>query len=120
MNKVGEHGTGESVWLGFFLYEGLVRFADVARQRGDLSFAERCQEEAAQLRQHLEQSGWDGAWYRRAYFDDGTPLGSASNAECQIDSIAQSWSVLSGRAMPSARVWPWTRWIGASCAATRH
>ena len=96
MNKVGEHGTGESVWLGFFLYEGLVRFADVALQRGDLSFAERCQEEAAQLRQHLEQSGWDGAWYRRAYFDDGTPLGSASNAECQIDSIAQSWSVLSG------------------------
>ena len=60
------------------------------------SFAERCQREAAQLRQNIEQNGWDGEWYRRAYFDDGSPLGSASNAECQIDSIAQSWSVLSG------------------------
>jgi cellobiose phosphorylase len=96
MNRVGEHGKGESVWLGFFLYEGLLRFADVARRRGDLSFAARCQEEAAQLRRNIEQSGWDGAWYRRAYFDDGSPLGSASNPECQIDSIAQSWSVLSG------------------------
>jgi cellobiose phosphorylase len=96
MNRVGEHGKGESVWLGFFLYDGLVRFANLARQRGDLSFAARCQGEAAQLRQNLEQSGWDGAWYRRAYFDDGSPLGSASNPECQIDSIAQSWAVLSG------------------------
>ena len=96
MNRVGEHGKGESVWLGFFLYEGLMRFADVAWRRGDLSFAARCQEEGAQLRRNLEQSGWDGAWYRRAYFDDGSPLGSASNPECQIDSIAQSWSVLSG------------------------
>ena len=68
----------------------------VARLRGDLSFAERCQREAAHLRQNIEQHGWDGEWYRRAYFDDGSPLGSASNPECQIDSIAQSWSVLSG------------------------
>ncbi|MBI2455925.1 MAG: cyclic beta 1-2 glucan synthetase, partial [candidate division NC10 bacterium] len=96
MNIVGEHGTGESVWLGFFLYEVLMRFTEVARLRGDISFAERCQREAAHVRQNIEQNGWDGEWYRRAYFDDGSPLGSASNPECQIDSVAQSWSVLSG------------------------
>ena len=96
MNLVGEHGKGESVWLGFFLYDVLMRFAPVARLRGDLSFVERCQAEADQLRRNLEQHGWDGGWYRRAYFDDGTPLGSSKNPECQIDSIAQSWSVLSG------------------------
>ena len=96
MNLVGQHGKGESVWLGFFLYEVLMRFAEVARLRGDGAFAERCRSEAAELRRNLEQNGWDGAWYRRAYFDDGSPLGSATNPECQIDSIAQSWSVLSG------------------------
>ena len=95
MNKVGEHGKGESIWLGFFLYEVLTRFADLARLRGDLPFVERCESEAARVRENLEQHGWDGEWYRRAYFDDGSPLGSASNPECQIDSIAQSWSVLS-------------------------
>jgi len=96
MNKVGEHGKGESVWLGFFLYEALKRFAEVARLRNDFSFAERCRREAARVRESIEQHGWDGEWYRRAYFDDGSPLGSVSNPECQIDSIAQSWSVLSG------------------------
>jgi cellobiose phosphorylase len=96
MNKVGEHGKGESVWLGFFLYEVLMQFTEVARTRGDLAFVERCQREAARVRRAIELSGWDGGWYRRAYFDDGSPLGSASNPECQIDSIAQSWSVLSG------------------------
>jgi cellobiose phosphorylase len=96
MNLVGEHGKGESVWLGFFLYEVLMRFCEVARDRGDTSFAERCEKEAAGLRFNIEEHGWDGEWYRRAYFDDGTPLGSASNLECRIDSIAQSWSVLSG------------------------
>jgi cellobiose phosphorylase len=96
MDRVGIQGQGESIWLGFFLYDVLTQFAEVARRRGDLPFVERCEEEAAQVRQNLEQQGWDGGWYRRAYFDDGTPLGSASNAECQIDSIAQSWSVLSG------------------------
>ncbi len=95
MNMVGEQGKGESVWLGFFLHEVLMRFAEVARLRGDLSFVERCQREAAHVRRSIEQNGWDGEWYRRAYFDDGSPLGSASNPECQIDSIAQSWSVLS-------------------------
>ena len=96
MNMVGVQGKGESVWLGFFLYEVLMQFAEVARTRGDLSFVERCQREAAQVRRNLEQNGWDGGWYRRAYFDDGSPLGSVNNLECQIDSIAQSWSVLSG------------------------
>jgi cyclic beta-1,2-glucan synthetase len=96
MNKVGEHGKGESIWLGFFLYKVLTRFAEVARQRGDESFTERCRTEAARVLANIEQNGWDGEWYRRAYFDDGTPLGSATNPECQIDAIAQSWSVLSG------------------------
>ena len=96
MNLVGQHGKGESVWLGFFLYDVLLRFAEVACAHGDVPFAERCRREAAQVRQNIELNGWDGAWYRRAYFDDGSPLGSASNPECQIDSIAQSWSVLSG------------------------
>jgi cellobiose phosphorylase len=98
MNRVGEHGKGESVWLGFFLYKVLVEFCEIARLHGDLSFVERCEREAAQVRQKIEQNGWDGEWYLRAYFDDGTPLGSASNPECQIDSIVQSWSVLSGAA----------------------
>jgi cyclic beta-1,2-glucan synthetase len=96
MNLVGEHGKGESVWLGFFLYEVLMRFTDIARMHGDSSFSERCRKEAAQLRENIDQNSWDGEWYRRAYFDDGSPLGSAINTECQIDSIAQSWSVLSG------------------------
>ena len=96
MNLVGEHGKGESVWLGFFLHEVLTRFAELARSHGDSIFSERCQSEAAQLRKSLEENAWDGEWYRRAYFDDGSPLGSATNPECQIDSIAQSWSVLSG------------------------
>ncbi|MHB8831768.1 MAG: GH36-type glycosyl hydrolase domain-containing protein [Desulfobacteria bacterium] len=96
MNLVGEHGKGESVWLGFFLYEVLMRFAEVAHRAGDVAFAERCRAEAAQLSVKIEQNGWDGEWYRRAYFDDGSPLGSATNVECRIDSIPQSWSVLSG------------------------
>ncbi|MEO8347021.1 MAG: glycosyl hydrolase family 65 protein, partial [Betaproteobacteria bacterium] len=96
MNLVGAGGKGESVWLGFFLCAVLAQFDELARLRNDLSFAQRCRTEAARLRQNIEQSSWDGAWYRRAYFDDGSPLGSASNSECRIDSIAQSWSVLSG------------------------
>ena len=96
MNLVGEHGKGESVWLGFFLYEVLMRFKETALRYGDASFSERCREEAAGVRRNIERNGWDGEWYRRAYFDDGSPLGSASNPECRIDSIAQSWAVLSG------------------------
>jgi cyclic beta-1,2-glucan synthetase len=96
MDQVGAKGKGESVWLGFFLYDVLMRFSALARAQDDTAFAERCVSEAARLRASLEEHGWDGAWYRRAYFDDGTPLGSAASAECRIDSIAQSWSVLSG------------------------
>ena len=98
MNLVGAGGKGESVWLGFFLIAVLKRFAPLARKRGDAAFAELCESEARALADHIEATSWDGDWYRRAYFDDGTPLGSASNAECRIDSIAQSWSVLSGAA----------------------
>ena len=98
MNRVGIEGKGESIWLGFFLYAVLRQFRDVAQERGDSQFAERCDAEAGKLRQNLEQHGWDGEWYRRAYFDDGKPLGSASNVECRIDSVAQSWAVLSGAA----------------------
>jgi cellobiose phosphorylase len=96
MNMVGVQGKGESVWLGFFLYEVLMGFSEISRRHGDPRFVERCQREADQLRRNIEQHGWDGEWYRRAYFDDGSPLGSMKNCECQIDSIAQSWSVLSG------------------------
>jgi cyclic beta-1,2-glucan synthetase len=96
MNLVGKHGKGESIWLGFFLYTVLTRFAPLAVRYGDHAFAERCDTERKKLQQQLESHGWDGEWYRRAYFDDGTPLGSSSNTECRIDSIAQSWSVLSG------------------------
>ncbi len=98
MNHVGIQGKGESVWLAFFLCHVQGEFAKVARLRGDEAFAQKCEKEAALLRQRIEYNAWDGEWYRRAYFDDGTPLGSASNAECQIDSVAQSWSVLSGAA----------------------
>jgi len=96
MNRVGEKGKGESVWLGFFLHTVLIQFKKIAERRGDTPSAERCQKEADQLRTNLEAHAWDGAWYRRAWFDDGSRLGSISNTECQIDSIAQSWAVLSG------------------------
>ena len=96
MNLVGMGGQGESVWLAFFLYDTLQRFAPLARAHGDAVFAEECTAHASELRRSMDQHAWDGAWYRRAYFDDGTPLGSATNAECQIDSVTQSWAVLSG------------------------
>ena len=96
MNMVGREGKGESVWLAFFLCDVLIRFSGIARLRGDLNFARKCESEVDILRRNIEQHGWDGEWYRRAYFDDGTPLGSAASPECKIDSIAQSWSVLSG------------------------
>ena len=98
MNMVGIKGKGESVWLGFFLYEVLTQFAKITSLRGDTSFGEHCQKEASQLRLSIEQHGWDGSWYRRAYFDNGTALGSAKNQECRIDAIVQSWAVLSGAA----------------------
>ena len=103
MNKVGEKGTGESIWLGFFLCEVLSSFAETARRHDDEAFAQRCEDESRKLAAALDEHGWDGEWYRRAYFDDGTPLGSKQNEECRIDSIAQSWSVLSGAAPQERR-----------------
>ncbi len=103
MNLVGVAGKGESVWLGFFIYSVLTEFAALAQGRGDDQIVERCTAEAARLRTAIDANAWDGAWYRRAWFDDGSPLGSAGNAECRIDSIAQSWSVLSGASTPQRR-----------------
>jgi cyclic beta-1,2-glucan synthetase len=96
MDRIGEDGKGESVWLAFFFYDVLSRFSEISENYGDHSFARECVAEAAMLQKNIEKSAWDGKWYRRAYFDDGTPLGSAKNPECMIDSISQSWSVLSG------------------------
>jgi cellobiose phosphorylase len=100
MNLVGKEGKGESVWLAFFLYDVLTRFAELARSRNDISFADRCLSQAKQLQANVEEQGWDGEWYRRAYFDNGEPLGSHINLECQIDSLPQSWSVISGAGDP--------------------
>jgi cyclic beta-1,2-glucan synthetase len=96
MNLVGKHGNGESVWMGFFFYEVLMQFIKIANKQGDISFVERCKSEAVLLRRNIEMNGWDGDWYLRAYFDNGSLLGSFNNQECKIDSIVQSWSVLSG------------------------
>lgn len=100
MDKVGEHGKGESVWLGFFLNEVLQRFDVIAEKYGDAEFAGLCKTEAEKLKENINKNAWDGEWYRRAYFDDGTPLGSKENEECKIDSISQSWSILSGAGTP--------------------
>ncbi|MFO7574907.1 MAG: hypothetical protein R6W67_07095 [Bacteroidales bacterium] len=96
MNLVGHKGKGESVWLGFFLFDILNQFIKVAQSRDDYEFAELCSNQAKVIQQYIENNAWDGEWYRRAYFDNGVPLGSADNDECQIDSISQSWAVLSG------------------------
>jgi cellobiose phosphorylase len=95
MDKVGMHGKGESVWLAFFLYDVLANFENIAQLRNDIAFKNKCAEQAEKLQRNIEKHAWDGNWYRRAYFDDGAVLGSADNDECKIDSIAQSWSVLS-------------------------
>jgi cyclic beta-1,2-glucan synthetase len=98
MNRVGEGGKGESVWLGWLLYATLSVFAPLADARGELRRANAWRANAIALQTSLEREAWDGQWYRRGWFDDGTPLGSAANAECRIDSIAQSWAVISGAA----------------------
>ena len=100
MNLVGAGGKGESVWLGWFLHSVLHAFAPLADARGECKRAETWRLHMTPLKAALEQQGWDGDWYLRAYFDDGTPLGSAKNDECKIDSIAQTWSVISGAADP--------------------
>jgi len=96
MNRVGNAGRGESVWLAFFLYDVLTKFAGLARARLDIAFADHCVTQARQLQQSIEQHTWDGEWYRRAYFDNGEALGASTNQECQIDSLPQSWAVISG------------------------
>ena len=101
MNRVGIKGRGESVWLGWFLCDTLRRYADVADLRGKGEDAARWRREEAALRGRLDETAWDGEWYRRAYFDDGMPLGSAENDECRIDSLAQSWAVISGAGEPA-------------------
>ena len=96
MNRVGQGGKGESVWLGWFLYTTLAAFLPTVEKRNDKERAERYRRHMDRLRQALGEQAWDGDWYRRAYFDDGSPLGSTQNEECRIDSIAQSWAVISG------------------------
>jgi len=101
MNRVGEQGKGESVWLGWFLLATLGEFSAVAKAEGDTKRAQAWEKHARALKRALENTAWDGRWYRRGSFDDGTPLGSHSSDECKIDSIAQSWSVLSGDGDPA-------------------
>jgi len=103
MNRVGIDGKGESVWLAWFLNDTLRAFADHCDSRGEGAAARELRASADSYAKAANESGWDGAWYRRAYFDDGTPLGSAQNDECQIDSIAQSWSVISDAGEPDKR-----------------
>jgi len=100
MNRVGEHGRGESVWLGWFLHAALAAFAPLADSREEPARAANWRGHMTTLKAALDADGWDGEWYRRGFFDDGTPLGSASNSECKIDSIAQSWSVISRAGEP--------------------
>ncbi len=103
MDQVGNEGKGESVWLAFFLYDILNNFEKVANEYGDTEFALKCKEEAIKLQANIEESAWDGEWYKRAWFDDGTPLGSKVNKECSIDAISQSWSVLTNAAPEERR-----------------
>jgi cyclic beta-1,2-glucan synthetase len=103
MNRVGVEGRGESVWLAWFLADTLRRFAVRAGERGEGKTAAELRATAEAYAAAVEAHGWDGAWYRRAYFDDGTPLGSAGSDECRIDAIAQSWSVISGAGDPARR-----------------
>ncbi|MEZ4421931.1 MAG: glucoamylase family protein [Gemmatimonadota bacterium] len=100
MNRVGREGKGESVWLAFFLHATLGAFLPHVEARSDAVRATRYREARQRIEAAVQEAGWDGDWYRRAYFDDGTPLGAAENPECRIDAIAQAWAVLSGVAPP--------------------
>jgi cyclic beta-1,2-glucan synthetase len=101
MNRVGADGRGESVWLAWFLHATLMRFAPIAERRGDADKAALWRKHAFALQQAIEREAWDGDWYRRGYFDDGTPLGSVSSDECRVDLVAQSWAVILGGAPPA-------------------
>jgi len=98
MNRVGEKGRGESIWLGWFLIAAIAAFAPYAQARNEGARVTRWRTCAAAIAAALESAGWDGRWYRRGFYDDGTPLGSSENSECKIDAIAQSWSVICGAA----------------------
>jgi cyclic beta-1,2-glucan synthetase len=104
MNLVGDEGRGESVWLAWFLYDVLQRFIPICIRQGDHEQAARFEEQCERLKQAVHEHGWDGQWYRRAFTDSGSWLGSIQNEECRIDAIAQSWSVISGAA-PEDRAW---------------
>lgn len=114
-SKVGAEGKGESVWMAWFMLQFLPEFGAIAEQRGDAKRAATCRKHAEALRAAVEQTAWDGEWYIRAFFDDGTPLGSHVGTECQIDSLAQSWAVISKRGDPqrAARAMQsvWTRLV---------
>ncbi len=96
MNKVGEEGKGESVWLGFFIYDILVKFENICSNMADFTRAKHYAKTANALKIKLNENGWDGEWYLRAFYDDGSPLGSVRNLECKIDAISQAWSIFSG------------------------
>ncbi len=100
MNRVGREGVGESIWLGWFLIGTLNDFAPLCITQGDEAKAKAFRQQGEAYQEAIEQQGWDGEWYRRGYYDDGTPLGSRQNTECRIDAIAQSWGVLTGAANP--------------------
>jgi cyclic beta-1,2-glucan synthetase len=104
MNRVGVLGRGESVWMGWFLHAALTRFSPIADARGEADKAAHWRKHAFALQQAIEREAWDGDWYRRGYYDDGTVLGSVSSDECKIDSIAQSWAVISGAAERSRAI----------------
>jgi cellobiose phosphorylase len=113
MNEIGRHGRGESVWLGWFQIEVINRFAPLLEAQGDHQAADELRQRAERLRRAVEEHGWDGEWYRRAFYDDGSPLGSKENDECRIDSLAQSWAVISGAA-------PKERYEQAMMSADNH
>lgn len=102
-DKVGEHGKGESVWLAFFFYDILMRFVAIADFKKDTAFSEECKQQAQALKENIDKNAWDGEWYKRAWFDNGEELGTSENEDCKIDSIAQSWSVISGAGDPTKR-----------------
>jgi cyclic beta-1,2-glucan synthetase len=105
MNRVGREGRGESIWMGFFLYSVLGSFIPMCEARNDADRVLRYRAHREALKRAVNEGGWDGGWYRRGYYDDGTPLGSSGSDECRIDALAQAWSVLSEAAPPDRGVW---------------